>query len=154
MPVGAAGGLDLGDFSAVDNDLRAFGGMAAAFAGGEGEPADAGDARQGLAAKTHGGDGGQILGALDFAGGMPFQAEQRIIAAHAAAVIGHADKAPSAGLDFHGDIFGAGVEGIFDQFLHHAGGALNHFAGGDLVGDLFGKELDAVHVGTILRFNV
>jgi hypothetical protein len=38
-----------------------------------------------------------------------------------------------------------GVEGVFDQFLHDAGGAFDHFAGGDLVGDLFGKQLDAVH---------
>ena len=38
-----------------------------------------------------------------------------------------------------------GVEGIFDQLLHDAGGALDHFAGGDLVGDLFGKKADAVH---------
>ena len=39
----------------------------------------------------------------------------------------------------------AGVEGIFDQLLHDAGGAFDHFAGGDLVGDLFGKQADAVH---------
>ena len=38
-----------------------------------------------------------------------------------------------------------GVERVFDQFLHDAGGALDHFAGGDLVGDLFGQQADAVH---------
>ena len=61
------------------------------------------------------------------------------------AVVGHADETASAGLDFDGDFFGAGIERIFDEFLHDAGGAFDHFAGGDLVGDLFGKQADAVH---------
>ena len=116
-----------------------------AFARGEGEAADAGDAGQRLAAKTQRGDGRQILGALDFAGGMAFEAEQRVIAAHAEAVVGDANQAASAGADFDGDFLRAGIEGIFDQFLNDAGRPLDHFAGGDLVGDLFGKELDPVH---------
>ena len=74
-----------------------------AFARGQGEPADTGDAGQRLAAKTHRGDGRQILGALDFAGRVAFEAEQRIVAAHAGAVVGHADETASAGLDFDGD---------------------------------------------------
>ena len=77
---------------------------------------------------------------------MAFEAEQRVVAAHAKAVVGHADEAAPARADFDGDFPGIGVEGIFDQLLHDAGGALDHFAGGDLVGDLFGKEADAVHV--------
>ena len=55
--------------------------------------------------------------------------------------------------DFDGDFFGIGVEGILDKFLHDAGGAFDHFAGGDLVGDLLGEKFDPVHVETILRFN-
>ena len=61
------------------------------------------------------------------------------------AVVGHANEAASAGLDFHGDARGLGIERVFDQFLHDAGGAFHHFAGGDLVGDVFGKQADAVH---------
>ena len=69
-----AGRLDFGDATAGDDHLGALGGIARALAGGQGKTADAGDAGEGLAAKTHGGDGGQILGQLDFAGGMAFEA--------------------------------------------------------------------------------
>ena len=40
---------------------------------------------------------------------------------------------------------GLGIQGVLDEFLDHAGGPLHHFAGGDLVGHLFGQQLDAVH---------
>ena len=46
-----------------------------------------------------------------------------------------------------GERRGLGVEGILHQFLDDAGGALDHFAGGDLVGDLLGEKADAVHWG-------
>ena len=75
------------------------------------------------------------------------------IAAHAEAVVGHANQTAPARTDFDGDFFCVSIEGIFDKLFHDAGGAFHHFAGGDLVGDLFGKKLDAVHVETILRFN-
>src|ERR1035438_2485632 len=75
--------LDRDVFPAVDNDLGGFGGGAVALAGGEGETADAGDAGEGLAAKTHRADGAQILGPEDFTGGVAFQAEQGVVAAHA-----------------------------------------------------------------------
>ena len=78
----------------------------------------------------------QILGAQDFAGGVAFQAQERVVAAHAQAVIGDADEAASAGVDFDGEARGLGVEGIFHQFFDNAGGAFHHFARGDLVGHL------------------
>jgi hypothetical protein len=83
---------------------------------------------------------------LDFAGGVAFQAEQGVVAAHAHSVIGHADEAASAGLDFDGQAGGLGVEGIFHQFFDHAGRAFDDFAGGDLVGHLLGQQTDAVHL--------
>ena len=83
---------------------------------------------------------------------MAFQAEQGVIAAHAGAVVSHADEAASAGLDFQGHARGLRVERVFDEFLHDTRGALNHLAGGDLVGDLLGKQVDAVHLGeNVLR---
>ena len=75
---------------------------------------------------------------MDLAGGVAFQAEQGIIAAHARAVVHDANEAAAAGLDFNGDARGVGVERVFDQFLDYAGRPLNDLAGGDLVGDLFG----------------
>ncbi len=45
-----------------------------------------------------------------------------------------------------------GVERIFHQLLHDARRPLNHFAGGDLIGDLLGQQVDAVHVpGSVKR---
>ena len=116
-----------------------------ALARGEREAADAGDAGQGLAAKPHGGNRRQILGLLNFARRMAFEAEQRVVAAHAGAVVGHADEAAPTGLDFDGNARGPGVERVFNQLLHDTGRALNHFAGGDLIGDLLGEQADAVH---------
>ena len=120
--------------------------MVIAFPRCQREPANAGDARQRLAAETHRGNGRQILRPLDFARGMAFQRKQRVIAAHARAVIGHAHQASPARPNFDRDFLRPGIEGVFDQFLDHARRPLHHFAGGDLVGDLLGKQLDAVHL--------
>ena len=141
----AARGLDFDNFSAVDHDLRALGRTAVALARGQREAADAGDAGQGFAAKTHRGNRRQILGFLNFARRVAFEAEQRVVTAHAGAVVGHANEAAAAGLDFDGDARGPGVERVFNQLLHDTGRALNHFAGGDLIGDLLGEQADAVH---------
>ena len=61
---------------------------------------------------------------------------------HAAAVVGDADPPPAAAIGEDVDPAGAGVDGVFHQFLDHAGGTLDHFAGGDAVDDLFGKLAD------------
>ena len=52
----------------------------------------------------------------------------------AAAVVGDADFSDSALADGYGDAGGAGVQGVFNQFLDHRGGAFNDFAGCDLGG--------------------
>ena len=142
----AAASFDSGDLPAVDEHFGAFRRFAVAFARGQGEAAHAGDARQGFAPKAHRGDRTQILRPGDFAGRVPFQAEQRVVPAHAQAVVGDANEAASAGLDFNRQARGLGVEGILHQFLDHAGGALDDLAGGDLVGHLFGQQTDAVHL--------
>ena len=81
---------------------------------------------------------------------MAFETKQRVVAAHAEAVVGHANKAASARANFDGDFLHIGIEGIFNQLLDDARRTFNHFAGGDLIGDLIGKKLDSVHVETIL----
>jgi hypothetical protein len=85
-------------------------------------------------------DGGQILGAHDLAGGVAFEAEQGVVAIHADAIVGHANEAASSGLHLDADARGLGVEGVFDQFLDHTGRPLDHFAGRDLVRDVFGRR--------------
>ena len=71
----AARGFDFDNFSAVDHDLRALGRTAIALARGQREAADAGDAGQGFAAKTHRDNRRQILGLPNFARRVPFEAE-------------------------------------------------------------------------------
>src|SRR5437870_5625500 len=97
---GAAGGLDLENLAAADDDLGAFRRFRFPLAGGQGEAADAGDAGQSFSAEAHGGDDGEVLGLANFAGGVAFQREQRIVPAHSGAIVGDADEAPSARLNF------------------------------------------------------
>ncbi len=40
---------------------------------------------------------------------------------------------------------GSGVERVLEQFLDDGGGALDDFAGGDLVGDQVGENADTAH---------
>ena len=69
---GRRGGLHFDDLAAVDHDLGGLARGVFALAGGDDEPAHAGDAGQGLAAETHGGDGGEVFSASDFGGGVAF----------------------------------------------------------------------------------
>jgi hypothetical protein len=61
---------------------------------------------------------------------------------HAAAVVGDADPPPAAAIGEDIDPARAGVDGVFDEFLHDARGAFDHLAGGDAVDDLFGELAD------------
>ena len=76
---------------------------------------------------------------------MALQGEQGVIPAHAHAIIRHADQAAPARPDLHSNLLSAGIQRILNEFLHHTGGPLHHLAGGDLVGDLFGKKVDPIH---------
>ena len=76
---------------------------------------------------------------------MAFEAHEGVVSAHADAVVGHPDEAATAGGDFDGDAGGLGVDGILDEFLHDRRGTFDDLAGGDLVGDVVGKQMDPVH---------
>ena len=106
---------------------------------------DRGDGRQRLAAKTQRGDGEQVLDVAQFAGGVAFEGQQRVVAQHAAAVVHDADQPPAARFHLHAQIRRAGIERVFQQFLDHRRGPLHHFARGDLVGNLVGKNANAAH---------
>ena len=81
---------------------------------------------------------------------MALEGEQGVVAQHAAAVVGDADEPAAAGFDFDADAGGAGVERVLEELLDDGRGALDHFAGGDLVGDQVGEDADAAH-GSIVR---
>ncbi len=73
---------------------------------------------------------------------MAVDGQRKIGRRHAAAVVGDADPPPPAAIGEDVDPAGAGVDGVLDQFLDHARGTFDHFAGGDAVDDLFGELSD------------
>ena len=115
--------------------------------GGEGEAGYGGDGRQRLPPEAEGVDVLDVVHIPDLAGGVPLDAEQGVVARHAAAVVGHDHRLAPARHHLDVDLRGAGIQGVFDQLLQHRGGPLHHLAGGDLVDDLLGQELDGGALG-------
>ena len=81
----------------------------------------------------------------DLAGGMPLQAQPRVLRAHADAVVLDPDEPLAAVLDGDGDARRLGVDGVLDQLLDHRGRPLDDLTGGDLVGQIVGQLADAAH---------
>ena len=76
---------------------------------------------------------------------MTLECQKRVIAIHAVAVVGNADELAAACFDFDADPIRAGVQGVLKQFLDHRRGAVDHFAGGNLIGYLIRKNTNAPH---------
>ena len=76
---------------------------------------------------------------------MALEGQQGIVPVHAVTVVAYADKAAAAGFDLDADSVCAGVEGVLQQLLDYRGWPVHHLAGGDLVGNLVGKNADAAH---------
>ena len=106
---------------------------------------DGGDGGKRFAAKAESGDGEQIVGGAELRSGVALKGQQGVVAVHAVAVVGDADQLAAAGFDFDANAHGAGVEGVLKQLFDHGRGPIDHFAGGDLVGDLIGKNADLAH---------
>ena len=104
-----------------------------------------GDGREGFAAEAEGGDGEEVVGGAELGGGVALEGEQGVVVDHAVAVVGDADELAAAGFDLDADAGGSGVEGVFEELFDDGGGALDDFAGGDLVGHEVGEDADAAH---------
>jgi hypothetical protein len=77
------------------------------------------------------------------------QRQWQVFGLYAATVVGHADQR-LAGIDqLHVNACGTGVDGVFDQFLDHAGRAFHHLAGGDLVGEFDWQHGNPTHGCTV-----
>ena len=140
--VGAGRGLLAGNLGAFHQQQRA--GVVLALLGANFDLRHGRDAGQRLAPEAQRADAKQVFGAADFAGGVALQAHAGIGGAHAGAVVDYLHQL-LAGL-FHNELHlgGAGIDGIFQQLLHHRGGALHHFAGRNLVGEVFGKQVNDI----------
>ena len=103
------------------------------------------DRRQRLAAKAQRGDGKQVVGRAQLGGGVALKGQQRVVAVHAAAVVGHPDQPPPARFHIHADARGPRVQGVFQQLLHHRRRTVHHLAGGNLVGHLVRQDANAAH---------
>ena len=68
----------------------------------------------------------------DFAGGVAAQGNGQLVAGNAAAVVLDGNQPHAASQQPHGDLAGARVQGVVHQLAHLRGGALHHFASGNL----------------------
>ena len=75
---------------------------------------------------------------------MALQAHAGVGRAHAGPVVHHLHQL-LAGL-FHNELHlgGVGIDGIFQQLLDHRGGTLHHLAGRNLVGEVFGEQVNDI----------
>ncbi len=90
-------------------------------------------------------DGGQILVAVQLAGGKALQRQQGVVVSHAAAVVRHLHQGPAAVFDLDQEPGAARVQGVFDQLLDDRCRAFDHFAGGDFIGEYVRQNSDAGH---------
>ena len=100
----------------------------------------AADRGQRFAAKAERADAEEIVGVVQFAGGVAGKGQRQIVGVDAAAVVDDANQFDAALLDFDIDARAAGVNGVFEQFLDDAGRPLDDLASGDL-GDDVGRKL-------------
>src|ERR1700756_3117212 len=76
---------------------------------------------------------------------MSLEGKQRVVGHHPTSVVGNLDELLATRLHLNADARGLGIQSIFQKFFHHRCGPLHHLAGGDLVGNGFGKNVDLAH---------
>ena len=74
-----------------------------------------------------------------------FKGKQGIVRHHAAPVVGDLNQLPAAAFHLDFDARGSGVQRILEQFLQNRGRTLHHLPGGDLVGHVLRKQVNASH---------
>ena len=121
-------------------DLNARSDCLIVRAGFKKQSGNAGDAWQCLAAKAECRDGIEVFDVRKLTGSVAFKGKQRVVAEHAAAVIGNADEAASSGFDLQQKFFGTRVERIFEELFHDRGWPFDNFASGDFVGDIVRED--------------
>ncbi|MNM52975.1 hypothetical protein D3C81_640660 [compost metagenome] len=133
----ARGGLEV---AGVGADLGGMGGIGGAA--GQHEVRDRRDGRERLAPEAEREHGFQFVERGDLAGGVAREGHGQFVGRNAAAVV-RDDHAPHAALlEPDGQLRGAGIECIFEQFLDHRGRPFDHFAGGDLADQLVRQGAD------------
>ena len=75
----------------------------------------------------------------------------QLLSRNTAAVIGDTDIGEAAVLDLRRHGGSARVDGVFQQFFHHAGRTLHHLTGGDEIRHMGWQTLNLRHKGTSLE---
>ena len=135
--------LGIGQRAAVRLDLPAVPRVGRATR--ERDVGDRRDAREGLPAEAQRADAFEVLEAGDLAGGVAGEREDELVAVDAAAVVLHADAPDATVVERDLDIGRAGVEAVLEEFLEGGGRALDDLAGGDLVDEQVGEDVDVWH---------
>ena len=100
------------------------------------------DTGQRFAAKPQGRDVLEVVQRGDLAGGMARESDADLLRRDADAVVAHADQAAAAAFQLDLDAPRARVQGVLDQFLDHRGRPFDDLAGGDLIDECVGQDLD------------
>ena len=99
------------------------------------EVADFGNRGEGFSPEAHRLHAEQIVGGRDFTGRIAGDGEQQVVGMNAFAVIDDADQVGTAVHDVDFDAGGKGVDTVIEEFLDRAGGAFDHFSGGNFIDD-------------------
>ena len=78
---------------------------------------------------------------------MTRQGQRQFFGRNAAAVVRDGDPADAAALQAHFNGAAARVDRVLKDFLEHGGGALDHFASGDLADEQVGKRKNGTAFG-------
>ena len=110
---------------------------------GQGQTRHRADGGQGLATKAQAHHLFQVFQLADLAGGMAGQGQGQVVSGDTTAIVAHLEQLDTALLNFHFDTTGARVQAVFQQLLDHRSRPLDHFSGGNLVGQPRAEQLDA-----------
>ncbi len=93
------------------------------------------DTGQRLATKPQAGNTLEIFKIADFAGCVATHCQRHVVFVDTVAIVAKPNKLDAARLHIQFNFRGTGVQTVFQQLFHHRGGAFDHLAGGDLVGE-------------------
>ena len=94
------------------------------------------DGGQCFSAESECGDVQQVVCGRYFGCRMSFEAQNRLVRRHAAAVVNDLDQCPSGVAEYHGHLCCSRVHCVLDKFLDYRGRSLYDLSGSNHVGDV------------------
>ena len=94
------------------------------------------NAGQCFSAESECGDVQQVVCGRYFGCRMSFEAQNRLVRRHAAAIVNDLDQCPSGVAEYHGHLCCSRVHCVLDKFLDYRGRSLYDLSGSNHVGDV------------------